>query len=87
MIQFHERWLYLTKLKFCGRRQLGLNVDSQILLKLCARHKWIFPKFRSETLSLPTIAHQHPYHAAHLVTASASDSVPLLNVCKLYIHV
>jgi len=29
------------------------------------------------------IAHQHPYHAAHLVTASASDSVSLLNVCAL----
>ena len=29
------------------------------------------------------IAHQHPYHAAHLVTASASDSVSLLNFCEL----
>jgi len=26
------------------------------------------------------MAHQHPYHAAHLVTASASDSVSLLNL-------
>jgi len=33
--------------------------------------------------SLLQIAHQHPYHAAHLVTASASDSVPLLNVRAL----
>jgi len=29
------------------------------------------------------IAHQHPYHAAHLVTASASDSVSLLNLRAL----
>jgi len=27
------------------------------------------------------IAHQHPYHAAHLVTANAADSVSLLNLC------
>jgi len=26
------------------------------------------------------IAHQHPYHAAYLLTPSASDSVPSLNV-------
>ena len=30
------------------------------------------------------IAHQHPYHAAHLVTASATDSVSLLNLRTLY---
>ena len=29
------------------------------------------------------IANQHLYHAAHLVTASASDSVPLLHVHAL----
>ena len=29
------------------------------------------------------IAHQHPYHAAHLVTASAYDSVSLLNLHTL----
>ena len=29
------------------------------------------------------IAHQHPYHAAHLVIAGASDSASLLNVCAL----
>jgi len=32
------------------------------------------------------IAHQHPYHAAHLVTVSVSDSVPLLNVRALQMH-
>ena len=29
------------------------------------------------------IAHQHLYHAGHLVTASASHSVPILNLCAL----
>jgi len=29
------------------------------------------------------VTHQHPYHAAHLVTASTSDSVLLLNLHAL----
>ena len=37
-------------------------------------------KRRLKTLQ---IAHQHPYHAAHLVTASASNSVPLLTLRAL----